>query len=88
VDGLPERAIELGDSESESEEDLEPTHKVAQNKNQQMAKKPETVLVNKIINLTANKDEEVLAPATPGVITTWAAELQNKQKQNNGDSLP
>jgi len=88
VDKLPKHTIKLGDSESESEEDLKPTRKVARNEDQQMAKKPRTVLVNEIIDLATNKNKKVLAPATPGVITTWAAELQNKQKQNDGDSLP
>jgi len=90
VDGLPGRAIELENNknESESEEDLEPTHKVAQNEDQQMAKKPRTVLVNEIIDLAAEKDEELLAPATPKIMATWAAELQDKQKQNNREEVP
>ena len=88
VDGLPGRAIELGDSESESEEDLEPARKVARNEDQQMAEGPRTVLVNEIIDLAADEDEEVLAPATPGVMATWAAELQDGQGQDDGDSLP
>jgi len=70
VNKLPGRAIKLGDSESENEKNLEPTHKVAQNKNQQMTKRPQTVLVNEIIDLAADEDEEVLAPATPRVMAT------------------
>jgi len=90
VDGLPGRAIELGDSEnkSESEEDLEPTRKVARNEDQQMAERPRTILVNEIINLAAEEDEELLAPATPKIIATWAAELQDGQKQNDKEEVP
>jgi len=90
VDELPKRTIELEDSESESEseEDLEPTRKVAQNENQQMTEKPQTILVNKIIDLAAEEDKEILAPTTPEVMATWATELQDGQGQDDGDSQP
>jgi len=68
VDGLPKHAIELGDSESENKKNLKPTHKITQNKNQQMAKKPPTVLVNEIIDLTTKKNKKLLIPATPKII--------------------
>jgi len=70
VDGLPGHTIELGDSENESKEDLEPARKMARNEDQQITEGPETILVNEIINLAANEDEEILAPATPGVMAT------------------
>jgi len=90
VNRLPKRAIKLKNSENknENEEDLEPTRKMTQNEDQQMAKGPRTILINEIINLAAKKNKELLAPATPGVITTWAAKLQNKQKQNNKEEVP
>jgi len=90
VDGLPGRAIELGDSEneSESEEDLEPTRKMARNEDQQITEGPRTVLVNEIIDLAAEEDEELLAPATPKIMATWAAELQDGQGQNDREEVP